>query len=107
MRKLALYVAPFLVLVGLVAFSSAASADTHIFTGTVMNPDPATQSFWLVTDHSGSIQVFVADHDITDKDGSTRHFSDLTNGVTVKVTGDYQPADMSLTNLDRISIRSD
>jgi hypothetical protein len=107
MRKLATLVAPLLVLVGLVAFSSVAYADTRIFTGNVMNPDSTNGTFWLVTDHSGTLQVFTnQSQPITDKDGSARHFSDLVDGLKVKVTGDFQRFDMSLINLDRISIRS-
>lgn len=108
MTKLTSIIATLALVIGTLAFSTVAYADENTFTGTVMNPNSTNGTFWLVTDHSGKILVTVDENQtITDKDGSTRHFSDLMNGVKVKVAGDFSHHDMTLTNLDLVSLRSD
>ena len=107
MNKLTAIIASLFLAVGILGFSSVAYAD-NTFTGTVMNPNAANRTFWLETAHSGKILVTVRPSlTLTDKDGSTRHFSDLMNGLVVKVEGNYSSHDMTLNDLSMLSIRSD
>lgn len=111
MSKLKLLVAPFIFLAGLLVLSGTAYAsddNEHTFTGTVMRLSANHENFSLVTEHSGTIPVVLnGDVILTDKDGSTRHLSDLANGLEVKVKGDFSTDAKTLTEISQVSFRTD
>jgi hypothetical protein len=112
MKKVVTYVAPLLVLAGLIGYGSAARADdgsdTHTFRGTVSGFDKSAMTFTLATPHSGNVWVKVdSDTQYTDRDGSIRHFSDLSNGDRLKIKGDFSDTAKSVDNVDQLIFRSD
>jgi hypothetical protein len=112
MKKVVTYVAPLLVLAGLVGYASAARADdssnTHTFSGTVSRVDAKTMTFALATPHSGIVMVKAdGDTQFTDKDGSIRHWSDLSAGDKLKIKGDFSDSASSVDNVNQVIFRSD
>lgn len=112
MRKVIAYVAPLLVLVGLVGYASAAraddSSDTHSFRGTVSSVNASAMTFMLATPHSGNVLVSInGDTQFTDKDGSVRHFSDLASGKTLKIKGDFSDTATSVDNVSQVIFNHD
>jgi len=112
MKKVVTYVAPLLVLAGLVGYASSARADsgsdTHTFRGTVSNVDSKTMTFTLATPHSGNVLVKVdGDTQFTDKDHSVRHWSDLSAGDRLKIKGDFSDTASSVDNVNQVIFRSD
>jgi hypothetical protein len=109
MKKIATLVASFLAMVGLIGFVGVASADdSHTFSGTLESLNSANGTFTLETAHSGNIMVTVnGDTQFTDRDGSTRHWSDLMNGEWVKIKGDFSDTANSVDNVDQLILHSD
>lgn len=110
MKKVAIYVAPLLILAGLVGYTSAARADeeNHTFSGTVSGFDKSAMTFTLMTPHSGNVWVKLdSDTQYTDRDHSIRHFSDLNDGDRLKIKGDFSDSATSVDDVDQVVFRSD
>jgi hypothetical protein len=65
-------------------------------------------TFTLETPHSGNVVVAInGDTQFTDKDGSVRHFSDLSNGDRLKIKGNFSDSATSVDNVDQVRFNSD
>ena len=108
MAKLTTIVASFALVLGVLSFSGVPVYADSTFRGVVMNPNPTTRTFTFVSDHMGTMLVTLEPGDtITDRDHSTRHFSDFENGLVVKVSGNYSSHDKMFESISKVSIQSD
>ena len=108
MTKLTTIVASLALVVGILSLSGAPAYADSTFAGKVLNPDPASRTFTFVSDNMGTMMVKLDKSDtITDKDHSTRHFSDFVNGLKVKVSGNFSGHDKIFESISKVSIQSD
>jgi len=106
MAKLTKTVASVTLVIGSLLFWGMPVYADSTFEGTVTDLNSANRSFTFVSDHMGVFKVDLDRNDpITDMDHSVRHFSDLTDGKHVKITGHYSDHDNMFESVSRVIIQ--